>query len=185
MRSPEPRNDVKFTFEDYLKWDDGVRYELIDGVAYAIAAPNFDHQLIQGEIYGELRNFLKGKPCKAYSAPSDVKIDDHNVVQPDVYVTCDKSKLDGQFHNGVPDLIVEVLSPSNTFKEIARKNHFYFTAGVKEYWLVNPKKRIIDVFIAEDNDYLHTEYVEGDTIQCKVLDGFSIKVSDIFAEMLT
>jgi len=140
----------RYTYADYIKWDDSIRYELIDGVAYAMAAPSRLHQKISGEIFRQLSNFLKGKQCEAYAAPFDVRLNvdsyDDIVVQPDLLVVCDESKHDGQSVIGAPDFIIEILSPKNTKHDTDLKYRLYQKAGVKEYWIVNPFRRTVEVY---------------------------------------
>ena len=120
----------KYTYADYLTWQFKERVELIKGRLFRMSpAPNVKHQEIVGDIYGNLWSFLKNKPCRVFVAPFDVRLpnlDENNskkytVVQPDVTVICDASKLDEQGCNGAPDLVVEVLSPGNTAKEMNDK----------------------------------------------------------------
>ncbi|HHJ39098.1 MAG: hypothetical protein AXA67_11195 [Methylothermaceae bacteria B42] len=152
---PALDNQTRYTYRDYLTWPEDVRYELIDGKAYLMApAPTLDHQDIAGEIYRQLGNQLAGKPCRPYIAPVDVllpKQDEANeqvdtIVQPDVLVVCDQSKLERRGVRGAPDFVVEVLSPSTAYHDHQRKREVYERAGVKEYWLVDPVERMILVY---------------------------------------
>jgi len=144
-----------YTYGDYLTWSDDVRYELIDGQAYLMApAPTLEHQDIAGEIYRQLSNQLAGKACRPFIAPVDVRLprkDEEDeeidtVVQPDVLVVCDISKLDRRGVRGAPDFVVEVLSPSSAYHDHQRKREVYERAGVREYWLVDPLERTILVY---------------------------------------
>ena len=114
----QPAYDVRYTYSDYIKWDDDVRRELIDGIPYLMAGPNRKHQGILGELYLQIGNFLKDKPCKIYLAGLDVRLNadtlDDTVVQPDLVIVCDHSVLNDAGCKGVPDMVVEVLSPSNS-----------------------------------------------------------------------
>ena len=105
-----------FTYKDYARWDDDIRYELIDGVPYAMASPSRLHQKISGRIFRQLANFLRGKSCEVYAAPLDVRLNPHTfdniVVQPDILVVCDESKYDDKSIKGAPDFIIEILSPT-------------------------------------------------------------------------
>ncbi|MFM8442148.1 MAG: Uma2 family endonuclease [Methylococcus sp.] len=144
-----------YTYGDYLKWPDDVRYELIDGSAYGMApAPTLDHQEVAGSIYYQLRQALEGQPCRPLIAPVDVRLpkaqeaDDQvdTVVQPDVLVVCDPGKLDRRGVRGAPDLVVEVLSPGTAGHDHVRKRRVYERAGVPEYWLVHPVDRLVMVY---------------------------------------
>lgn len=150
------------TYGDYLHWPEDVRYELIDGAAYLMApAPTLDHQDIAGEIYRQLGNILQGKSCRAFIAPVDVRLpkaqegDEHidTVVQPDVLVVCDPSKLDRRGVRGAPDLVVEVLSPSTASHDQLLKRRVYEQAGVPEYWLVHPTDRMVSIYRLVNGEY--------------------------------
>ena len=150
------------TYADYLTWPEGVRYELLDGVAYMMSpAPTLDHQEIAGEIYFQLRQALDGKPCRPFIAPVDVRLPKaqeadnliDTVVQPDVLVVCDEAKLDRRGVRGAPDFVVEVLSPGTASHDHVRKRRIYERAGVREYWLVHPFDRMVTVYRLVDGEY--------------------------------
>jgi Uma2 family endonuclease len=149
------RDKKMHTYGDYLTWPDEVRYELIDGVAYAMSpAPGRFHQELAGEIYRQIANALLGKICRPFIAPVDVRLpkghesndEVETVVQPDVFVVCDPSKLDARGVSGAPDWIVEVLSPSTAAHDQTIKLKRYERAGVREYWLVHPMDRTVIVY---------------------------------------
>lgn len=150
------------TYADYLTWPEDVRYELIDGIAYLMApAPTLEHQDVAGEIYRQLANALRDKSCRAFIAPVDVRLPKageadesiDTVVQPDVLVVCDESKLDRRGVRGAPDLVVEVLSPATASHDHLIKRRVYERAGVREYWLVHPLDRIITIYRLTDGEY--------------------------------
>ncbi len=158
------RDDKLHTYSEYLAWPEDMHYELIDGVAYLMAppAPTLDHQDFAGEIYFQLRQALEGKPCKAFIAPVDVRLPKANekdelidtVVQPDVLVVCDQSKLDRKRGvRGAPDFAVEVLSPSTASHDHVCKRRVYERAGVREYWLVHPTDRIVTIYRLENGKF--------------------------------
>ena len=143
------------TYADSCSWPDDVRYELIDGVAYAMGpAPLRVHQKVLFEIARQVANALEGKPCEAYIAPFDVRlpkadeVDDlvDTVVQPDLSVICDPTKLDRRGCRGAPDWVVEVLSRSTASHDQMLKRRVYERAGVKELWLVHPGDRIVLIY---------------------------------------
>ncbi|CAL1240219.1 Uma2 domain-containing protein [Candidatus Methylocalor cossyra] len=143
------------TYAEYLNWPEDCRYELVDGVAYLMApAPTLEHQDVAGEIYFQLRRALEGKPCRAFIAPVDVRLPKADeaderidtVVQPDVLVVCDETKLDRRGVRGAPDLVVEVLSPATASHDQLLKRRVYERAGVLEYWLVHPADRVLTVY---------------------------------------
>jgi Uma2 family endonuclease len=156
------RDHDHHTYGDYLLWPEDVRYELIDGVAYLMApAPTLDHQEVAGEIFRQLANALRDKPCRAFIAPVDVRLpkadeaDDgiDTVVQPDVLVVCDGSRLDRRGVRGAPDFVVEVLSPGTAGHDQVRKRRVYERSGVREYWLVHPVDRVVIVYRLADGEY--------------------------------
>ncbi|BCX88536.1 hypothetical protein MIN45_P0905 [Methylomarinovum tepidoasis] len=156
------RDNVRHTYGEYRRWRDDVRYELIDGVAYAMApAPSRIHQEVLGELFRQVANALVGHPCRAFIAPFDVRLPKGNeaddeidtVVQPDLSVVCDPGKLDARGCRGAPDWIVEVLSPATAGHDHILKRVVYERAGVREYWLVHPVDRIVTIYRLEDGRY--------------------------------
>ena len=158
-----PRRDIEYhTYADYCSWPDDVRYELIDGVAYAMGpAPVRRHQGILLELARQVANVLEGSPCRPYIAPFDVRlpktdeIDDevNTVVQPDLVVICDRAKLDDKGCRGAPDWVVEVLSPSTAGHDQILKRALYQRVGVREYWLVHPVDRLVTIYTLNAGSY--------------------------------
>ena len=174
-----------FTYADYEHWDDGNRYELIDGVAYMMSAPSTAHQSILGELYRQLANYLKGKSCRVFLAPYDVCLtglgdEDNTVVQPDVLIVCDESKIDNKRCNGAPDMTIEILSPSTSKRDLLTKLVKYQKAGVREYWIVDPDSEIVNVHILKDGHYVISSYENGDIIAVSILDDCNIVLSEVF-----
>ncbi len=156
------RDAAYHTYAEYLTWPADLRYELIDGAAYLMSpAPLRVHQEIVGEIYFQLRVALEGKPCRAYVAPFDVRLpkadeaDDSvdTIVQPDVSVVCDESKLDERGMRGAPDWVVEVLSQATAVHDQTIKLAAYERAGVREVWLVHPTDRAVTVYRLRDHAF--------------------------------
>ena len=178
----------RYTYADYESWgEDSPRCELIDGVIYLMSAPTRAHQWIIGALHASLYAFLRGKACEVYMAPFDVRLNydttDDTVVQPDVLVVCDTSKLEnGKNLLGAPDFIIEVLSPTNTKHDTVKKLNKYEKAGVREYWIVDPEDKIVVAHRLVDKVYATTTYVEGDTVPVMVLEGFTINLSEVFPE---
>jgi Uma2 family endonuclease len=158
-----PRRDTAYhTYADYLMWPEDVRYELIDGVAYLMApAPLRLHQEFVGELCYQVRAALEGKPCRAYIAPFDVRLPKGDeadervdtVVQPDLLVVCDSSKLDERGLRGAPDWVVEVLSPASASHDQTVKLAAYERAGVPDVWLVHPTDRVATIYRLEGTAY--------------------------------
>ena len=179
--------EIRYNYEDYLTWDDAVRYELIDGVPYLMAGPSQAHQEISGELFFQLRQFLKGKPCKVFHAAFDVRLNaesyDDIIVQPDLLVVCEKSKLDGRSCVGAPDMIIEILSPANPRHDTAVKFRLYQKAGVREYWVVDPDRKTVSVHVLEKGKYFTAVYFDDDIVPVSVLSGCQIYLSDVFEEL--
>ena len=183
----------RYTYADYLKWRFEERVELFKGYIYKMSpAPNFRHQKIATQLTGEIYYFLKGKKCQVFGAPFDVRLPllkkkqkrkkNDTVVQPDITVVCDESKLDKQGCNGAPNIVVEVLSPGNTKKEMKNKYELYEEAGVQEYWLVHPHDNNVMVFVlGESGKYqIYKIYTEDDTLESPTLKGFQLNLAEIF-----
>ena len=130
------------------------RYELVSGELYDMSpSPNIVHQFITSGLIMKIGNFIEksGGGCKVITAPSDVKLDDKNTVQPDVFVVCDRSKFDEHGCVGAPDWIIEILSPSSVFHDTVEKLALYAKAGVREYWIVDPMSKRVFVYPFEES----------------------------------
>ena len=179
----------KYTYSDYCQWDDGARWELIEGIPYAMSpAPTRRHQKIASNLHGQVFNFLRGKTCEVYHAPFDVRLnadgDDDTVVQPDISVICDRFKLDDQGCIGAPDLIIEILSPSTANKDRIKKFLLYQKAGVKEYWIVDPETESVQVHLLNEKGQYVTFVYENEnetTIPVNVLAGLEINLKEVFS----
>ena len=186
-----PREE-RYTYADYLEWDEKERVELIGGAPLMMAPPSRKHQEISGEIYRQLANFLRGKGCRVYAAPFGVRLferaedgpeDVDTVVEPDITVVCDRDKLDDQGCKGAPDLIVEILSPSTQRRDRLTKLNLYQRAGVREYWIVNPEEKTVQVLLLENGNLRpHEEYGQDSVAKVNVLDGCFIELSKVFSE---
>ncbi|MCL1918918.1 MAG: Uma2 family endonuclease [Peptococcaceae bacterium] len=182
-----PKENERYTYTDYCSWDNDERWELIDGVPYAMTpAPSRFHQNISGNLFGQLFNYLQGKPCKVYHAPFDVRLNtgtnDDTVVQPDLLVVCDSSKLDDKGCVGAPDLVVEILSPSTARKDKLIKFQKYQQSGIREFWIIDPETRTVQVCTLENGNYIISMYGDTDTVHVQVLDGCQIELCSVFAE---
>lgn len=183
----EPR---RYSYADLLDWPDDVRYELYDGFPVALASPSRRHQGISGELFGQLRDFLKGKPCRVYAAPLDVRpfesnddaaADVRTVLQPDLMVVCDHDKLDDRGVRGAPDLIVEIMSKSTKLYDRQIKHELYEAAGVREYWLVDPDRQTVQVYTLHDGKYQTGDvYTATATVPVGVLPGCIVDLQAVF-----
>ncbi len=180
-----------YTYADYLGWLFAERVELIKGKVFKMSpAPNRMHQTLSGKLFISLSGYFVGKPCKVYYAPFDVrfprksKLDNDiiTVLQPDICVVCDESKLDEKGCIGAPDIVVEVLSPGNNAKEVKRKYEIYEDAGVQEFWLVSPQDHTFLMYTLIDKKYFPSRLmVEGDVVTSTVLPGFSLDLEAFFS----
>ncbi|WP_019907722.1 Uma2 family endonuclease [Thermoanaerobacter indiensis] len=181
-----------YTYSDYLKLEDGERVELIEGNFVAMSpSPSRIHQKIITEISRVIGNFIKEKnlECEVYVAPFDVRLIDKdeteenckNVVQPDISVICDKSKLDDKGLKGAPDFIIEVVSPSNASIDYVKKLYLYEKFKVKEYWIVNPISKNIFVYkLDEKGQYSEPEkYTIEDTIKVNIFKELEINIAKL------
>ena len=188
-----PLKKQSYTYEDYCTWDDDKRWELIDGIAYAMSpAPSLRHQGISMNLSRIFSNYLIGKKCKVYASPIDVILNPKDkadtVVQPDLIIVCDSSKLDGKKAcKGAPDMVVEILSPSTSKKDRIKKLKKYKDAGVREYWIIDPEATSIEVLIlrySETTDIFYSinVYDENEMIPVSIFDDLEISFNEIFAE---
>lgn len=187
-----PAEKARYTFADLLTWDNGERAELIDGKVFLMApAPSRAHQEISGEIFRQIANYLEGKRCKVYHAPFDVRLfekdgdrpeDVDTVAEPDLTVVCDLSKLDDYGCKGAPDMAVEILSPSTRRHDRLVKLGLYQRAGVREYWIVNPEDKTVQVMLRDDGGSLriHEDYGREDVAKVNVLEGCFVELSKVF-----
>ena len=182
-----------YTFADVLTWEEQERIELIDGYPVMMAPPKRTHQRAVSELNRQIGNFLQGKNCEVYPAPFGVRLfekdgdsaeDVDTLVEPDITVVCDQNKLDDLGCKGAPDLVMEVLSPSSQRHDRYTKFKLYQRAGVREYWLVDPDARSVQVFLLEDGRYSAMDYgEEGDSVRVNVLEGCTIDLSLVFPEL--
>lgn len=173
------RNEEIYTIEDIYALPDGTRAELMDGKIYYMAPPDRIHQKISWKLHQSIANYIDSKngECEVYAAPFAVFLnkDDINYVEPDISVICDSSKLDEKGCQGAPDWIIEIVSPSSRKLDYYKKLFKYRTAGVREYWIIDPNKQIITVY-----DFEHEtgeEYFWGDDIPVGIFKGFFIKAA--------
>ncbi len=178
---PTP-NEHKMTAEEFFKLapETNTHMELRDGEIVDFATPTPEHQDIVGGMYSEIRTFIRTNSgdCKPFISPLDVKLDDYNVVQPDVFVICDPSKYDNLRCYGAPDWCIEVLS-TNRNDDLYRKLALYQAHGVREYWIVDPKNSKVLVYFFEKSDFPNI-YTFDTAIPVGIYDGkLSINISEM------
>lgn len=181
-----------YTYADYLTWRFQERVELIKGWIHKMSpAPRRLHQKIEGNLHLLIGNHFKNKKCEVYQSPFDVRLlknkGDSNkeittVIQPDICVICDLEKLDDRGCVGAPDLIIEVLSTSTMKKDYNEKFNLYQENGVKEYWLVNPEAKSLQIFFLENEEYHEFDTIEDkdEIITSKIFPKLEFPVSEVF-----
>lgn len=177
------KEDASNSYTDYTDLHENIRTEIIDGVPYMQTAPSRIHQEILSELHRQIANFLVGEECKVYPAPFHVCLNDdsRSVVEPDISIICDTSKLNEHGCIGSPDMIIEITSPSTARKDKLLKFHKYEEAGVKEYWIIEPQEKIVSVFTLGNQKYGRPNlYSEEDQVQVSILDGLKIDLSMVF-----
>ncbi len=180
---PQP---IITTLEEYETLPEDTRAEVFDGVIYNMSSPSEIHQTISTELTTILNTYIRSKKgsCRVFHAPFDVKLNDTplTIVQPDLMIVCDKDKLDGKRCNGAPDFIIEIVSPGNPADDYIRKLYYYKNAGVREYWIVDPRRKIVTVNYFEGNT-LNVQYSFDSTIKVNIYEDLYINFADI-AEIL-
>lgn len=188
--------NAHYTYADYLLWQFQDRVELIRGKVLRMSpAPSMTHQRIVQELGRQLGNFFHLYPCQVFPAPFDVRLtrkisaseqETITVVQPDLCVVCDVSKLDERGCNGAPDLAIEILSPGNTRREMREKYEVYEEAGVREYWIVNPSEKVVLIYVLnEQGRYIGLQPLTEDVqLQSVVFPDLSISLEEVFREII-
>jgi len=185
MSSPRLKPKEKFTYVDYITWPDSERWEIINGIAYDMSpAPNWDHQMISVKLTAFFVNALEGKTCIPMAAPCDVILSEENIVQHDLFVVCDRSKIHKEGLRGAPDLVIEILSPSTSPKDQSIKKNLYEEFGVKEYIIVHPIWRCMYRYsLGENGRYGEYDFFESPKELCLTsLPGLSIPLAKVFSE---
>jgi len=180
-RHNELSNEKYYTVEDWLSWDESIRSELYEGKLIMLAQPVARHQKVLGELFGQLWQFLKSKPCDVYIAPFGVRLfeNENTAFEPDIVVICDKTKLD-KIYTGAPDLVIEILSPSTARMDKLLKYKKYQKAGVKEYWIVDATENHVQASVLKDGSYITTMYDAEDIATVTVLKGCEINLAEVF-----
>lgn len=180
---PQPET---ITLEQYEALPEEKRVEVFEGIAYDMASPSQIHQTISTELTTIINTYIKGRKgtYTVFHAPFDVKLADHplTIVQPDIMIVCDKDKLDGKRCNGAPDFIIEIASPGNPADDYVRKLYYYKNYGVREYWIVDPKRKTITVNYFEGN-LVSIQYPFDSIIKVNIYDDLFINFSEIAASL--
>lgn len=196
MKIKEPDLSGTYTYADYLTWTWSEMTELIQGKIFKMSpAPTSTHQIISGRLFLQIGIFLKGNKCQLFSAPFDVRLpltpykktdrEIITVVQPDLCVVCDRSKIDERGCLGPPDWIIEILSRHTSAKDLREKFEVYEEAGVKEYWVVHPQEQTLLVYTLDQNGKfkgLLKPYVRTDQVSPVTLPGLTIDLQQAFAD---
>jgi Uma2 family endonuclease len=179
-----------YTYADYLKFEFEEMVELIRGKIFRMSpAPRTYHQVISLQISRILGNYFIHQKCQVFHAPTDVVLPVANkkkeqsttVVQPDICVVCDATKIEELCIFGAPDLIIEILSPHTRKKDLQYKYDVYEEAGVREYWIVMPDEKLVEVFVLEKNEYKRIQtYTETDTVPCVIFEGLIVDLNEVF-----
>jgi Uma2 family endonuclease len=187
-----PAADQRYTYKDYLQWPDDIRVELIHGkIIDMSAAPGRTHQQILIELSRQIANFLLNSKTEVFAAPFDVRFPTEgegdyqieNVVQPDICVICDPAKLDERGCLGAPDLVIEILSPSTSFKDLTDKMKLYEEHGVKEYWIVNPVTWDVAVYTQKRKGTFEkpVHYNGEEVISSLAVEGLQLELTSVFS----
>jgi Uma2 family endonuclease len=181
-----------YSYADYLTWQFQEKLELIKGKIFKMSpAPSTNHQRISRKLTGVMISAFKNHSCELFIAPFDVRLLDkkksaldkeiYTVVQPDLCVICDEAKIDERGGIGAPDLVIEILSPGNSNKEMKYKFDLYEEAGVLEYWIVNPADKTVFIYVLKENQFIGMHpLIEEDTIQSKLFPELDFKLESIF-----
>jgi Uma2 family endonuclease len=175
-----------FTYADYLEWEGPERYQIMYGEAYMMSSPTVGHQSISMELSRQFAAYLLGKPCRVFAAPLDVRPfpredrGDDTVVQPDLLVVCDSTKLSRGSVDGPPDLVIEIVSPSNGQRELLLKFQIYLDAGVREYWVIDPKMKIVQVHVLEAGHFISSIYKEDAILPVSILPPLVIELKTLW-----
>ncbi len=193
MGEPALMDEGLFSYRDFATWPDDERWELVDGVAMAMAAPSAAHQRLLGRLFRKFSDYLDDKPCEVIIAPFDVLIPDGDeadddidtVVQPDIMVFCDDKKVLDKYARGAPELAVEILSPSTSKWDQNDKFRRYERAGVREYWVIDPLGKWINVYSLGANGCfgkgdLYEPLTPRGPVPSKLLEGFSVDPVGLF-----
>jgi Uma2 family endonuclease len=182
-----------YSYADYLTWKFEQAVELIKGHITPMAAPSRRHQGISWQLTLTVGNAFLNKKCNAYAAPFDVRLFDkskskkankdvYTVIQPDICIICDEEKLDDSGCQGSPDLVIEILSPGNSKKEMRTKKQLYEENGIREYWVIDPERETVHQFVLGDSDVYAPPiiYVSEEIVYCSIFEELVVPLDKIF-----
>lgn len=186
-----PEENKIYTYSDYLSWPEDERIEIINGVPYLQAAPSRIHQEVLSELHRQIANYLVDKECRVYPAPFHVVLDlgeekddgeKLNVLEPDLTIICDMSKLDDRGCQGNPDMVIEITSPSTARRDKVEKFNKYEQAGINEYWIIEPIEKVVSVFTLQKNKrYGRPDmYTDDDQVNVTIFEDLVIDLSLVF-----
>ena len=183
----DPINGL-YTYAEYLLWKFEERVELLKGKLFKMSAPSPAHQVVQSNLNIELGLYFRNQKCQIYPAPFDVRLPAkgetgdaiHTVVQPDLCVVCDRTKIDSRGCIGAPDLVIEIISPGNAKKELKQKFKLYEEAGVREYWVIHPSEEYVIVNVLENNHYKTLSPIVDDEVHSVIFPTLKVHTKEIF-----
>ena len=183
----DPINGL-YTYAEYLLWQFEERVELFKGKLFKMSAPSPAHQVVQSNLNIELGLYFRNQKCQIYPAPFDVRLPAkgetgdaiHTVVQPDLCVVCDRTKIDSRGCIGAPDLVIEIISPGNSKKELKQKFKLYEEAGVREYWVIHPSEEYVIVNVLENNHYKTLSPIVDDEVHSVIFPTLKVHTKEIF-----
>jgi Uma2 family endonuclease len=194
MDTPNLDLTKRYTYADYLTWMDDVRRELFDGfIKLMTPAPSRSHQRISAKLMKIWGVYLENRKCEVYSAPSDVRFPKnkdaksdkqiYTVLQPDIYVICDLSKMDEKGCLGAPDFIIEIISAKNSQRDVKDKFDIYQENGVREYWIIHPNDETVNVFVQDEKGKFQFVgiYAGDDKIPVNIFNGdLKVDLTEVF-----
>ena len=183
----DPINGL-YTYAEYLLWQFEERVELLKGKLFKMSAPSPAHQVVQSNLNIEFGLYFRNQKCQIYPAPFDVRLPAkgetgdaiHTVVQPDLCVVCDRTKIDSRGCIGAPDLVIEIISPGNSKKELKQKFKLYEEAGVREYWVIHPSEEYVIVNVLENNHYKTLSPIVDDEVHSVIFPTLKVHTKEIF-----
>lgn len=179
--------EKKMSYKQFMTMNEksDLRYEYIDGEVYMLASPSFEHQKTITALLIDFSNYLKDSSCNIYTAPLDITLkhqmtDTNNIVQPDLMVICDGDHVENGRYLGVPELVIEILSPSTRSKDMIKKLDLYMSSGIKEYWIIDLDQKQVHVYSFKDYSLEHMiSYKENDTLTSTLFSDFTIDTQQI------